>query len=374
MRKFCIVSDSFPPAKNSAASLIYSLAKELSKNYPVDIYSINADPEILKNSKITSFNFRNVKRKPYFLRALLELLSGFYFIFRYLFFEKKKYTDIIFYNPTILQVFFIKFLKFKNPNAKFSLILRDIFPDWAIDMKLINNPWVIRILKYFQSQNLEAADTVFCESNNKLQYMKERFPGIKFAIMYNWITPTVQLAKKKKPTLKLKLIYAGNVGLAQNVQFYATYLDSLLQNKISIEFFAFGECLEKLKLKFKNSENIYFSEILDFEQLNIELAKADGGLVFLDKDLDLDNIPGKILSYLAVGLPVFGFVNKGSELVDVVNKSGLGFLCDDICQLSPEEFCNAVLSVIKNSDPITIAEKAEGYFSLNSALEKLLNQ
>lgn len=372
MRNFCIVTDSFPPIKNSASSLMYVLSCELSKRYLVDVYTMNSHKNVMDNARIISFNCGDIKRRSYFLRAALELLSSFYFIFYYIIFVRTKYTDVVFYNPSIFQVFFVQLIKIFYRDCNIKLILRDIFPDWAIDLGLIKAKIAIKILKYFQYQNLRVSDVIFCESVNKLKYMKKKFPRFEFDILYNWVKPLDKCERKRKNNEWIRFIYAGNVGPAQNLECYLSFLKELSCRGIKIDFYAFGEDLEKIKSELILFKNIKFLDVISFDDLNSELLKSNGGLVFLDPNLDLDNIPGKILSYLSAGLPVFGFVNKGNELVNIINNNKMGFIGDDVEAMSPNQFCERVFLSLREVKPCNIVEKTEMFFSLKSAIEKII--
>ena len=53
---------------------------------------------------------------------------------------------------------------------------------------------------------------------------------------------------------------------------------------------------------------------------------ADIGLFSLHRDHKTHNFPGKILGYLAQGMPVLGLVNPGNDLLGVINNAGAGFV------------------------------------------------
>ena len=49
----------------------------------------------------------------------------------------------------------------------------------------------------------------------------------------------------------------------------------------------------------------------------------------MDKRHQTHNIPGKLLSYLYSGLPIFALLNKGNDLIDFVNQNKIGFATDN---------------------------------------------
>ena len=52
------------------------------------------------------------------------------------------------------------------------------------------------------------------------------------------------------------------------------------------------------------------------------------GLVMLDERHKTHNIPGKFLSYLYSGLPVFAIVNHKNDIIKMINENDLGFATD----------------------------------------------
>ena len=121
------------------------------------------------------------------------------------------------------------------------------------------------------------------------------------------------------------------------------------------------------------NDNIVFKSTVDSKELTSQLLETDGGLVFLDSSHKLDNIPGKILSYLAAGRPVFGFVNKGSELIEIINNNGMGYLSDNTNEISVQEFVSEVDRIISTHDASEIQRRAKKLFCLSTAIEKIVN-
>ena len=89
-KKICIISDSFPPLKNSASGMIYNLAREL-KNDNFDVTCIygGKNPQKFPSKflgykvsdlKLINSNlFQNKRSKNVFSRFFAELSLAFYF-------------------------------------------------------------------------------------------------------------------------------------------------------------------------------------------------------------------------------------------------------------------------------------------------------
>jgi O26-antigen biosynthesis N-acetyl-L-fucosamine transferase len=55
------------------------------------------------------------------------------------------------------------------------------------------------------------------------------------------------------------------------------------------------------------------------------VSQFDVGLISLHPDFRVQNIPGKLLSYLRASKPVLASVNSGNDLLRIVPDNGVGF-------------------------------------------------
>ena len=69
------------------------------------------------------------------------------------------------------------------------------------------------------------------------------------------------------------------------------------------------------------------------------------------------------MSYLSVGRPVFGFVNKDNELMDIINSNGLGYLCDDTNGTGVRKFVSEVDRITSSYDALAIQHGAKNSFA-----------
>ena len=371
-----IVSDTYSPDTNSAAKLLSDLVNCSKSNYELnfDIYTVGISREFSDEKNISILRYqRDLKKRSNSIRAILEFYSGIYFCYLYLRKRRKiSYDAIIYYNPTILQISFIFFLRLLLPKAVFVLILRDIFPDWAVEIGIIRNK-LLKVLFYkIKNWNIQAADVVYCESVNKLEHVRGIFPKTNSHLLYNWAdfksAPTELADFKTK-----RFIYAGNVGPAQDILSCIDFLDLITEAGHAVDFYVDGRELTQLRSALKHSELIKFSELVSQESLEDLLPGYDGGLVFLAQDLLLDNIPGKILTYLRHGLPIFGVVNTGNELISLIENNNLGALVDDRDFLNSVEYVNSVVSLCDRVKRKNIHKDASKIFGVDMAVKRIFN-
>ena len=377
--KVLIFCDTFYPEKNSAAKLLNDLSIFISKKnkHNVDIFTINGDYSSKSKDlfKIFSLNIKNIKSKTLFIRGLLELYSGFYFIFLHLRYRcSTPYKKIIYYNPSILQFFFLIYLKLFYQKSNFILILRDIFPDWAIELGIIKNIFIKKFLYFSKFINIHFSDLVFCESKSKLNFIKKQFPKKNIKLLYNWTNFNVEDIKKNINRSKTKkFIYAGNIGNAQDVSSCVNFIVGLSNKGHTVDFFSEGRKFHELSLILKDYKNINFFDTISPDELDLIISNYDGGLIFLSESLTLDNIPGKVLLYLANGIPTFGAINFNNELIDIINQNALGLLTGSRRLINSEKFINKVIENCNNLDPKNINFVGSQLFSVGSAFDKIFS-
>ena len=56
------------------------------------------------------------------------------------------------------------------------------------------------------------------------------------------------------------------------------------------------------------------------------MKRCNVGIIALNVRHKTHNIPGKFISYMHAGLPVFGIVNPGNDLIELVDNNHLGFI------------------------------------------------
>lgn len=126
---------------------------------------------------------------------------------------------------------------------------------------------------------------------------------------------------------RLIFIYAGNMGVAQNVSVFLE-LAVLMKNRHDVGFLFVGRGseVEALHTKAKANEltnTLFFDEISSHEISSL-FAQCHIGLVALDQRHRSHNIPGKFLTYLKAGLPVLAQVNLNNDLVKIIHEYGVG--------------------------------------------------
>lgn len=359
-----IISDAYPPMRTSCATQIYDLAQAfIEQSHQVSIiipaHSQKNAVEIFNTDGPTVYSVRCFKTKDvgYARRTIAEFINPFIIGFhlkRNQSFLDQTIDGIVWYSPTIFWGPLVKQLK-TFFNCRAYLILRDIFPDWALDLGLLKKNLIYIIFKIAQKYQYDVADVIGAQSPNSMRYLSQNYAksASKIEVLWNWVGKfplqpcSIDIAKTKLKGKRLA-VYAGNIGIAQGVD----QLLELVKAAKHCNHFGFifiGRGSERVRLeelcKANAIDNVMFYDEIDQGALFALFNQCAMGLVVLDPRHKTQNIPGKFLAYLKAELPIFAILNPDNDLIELINKNGLGLaLANDSTSIKsiPSEFLRFV--------------------------------
>jgi len=346
-----IISDAYPPMRTSCATQIFDLAQAfIEQSHQVSIiipaHSQKASVEISNKDGPTIYSVRCFKTKDvgYVLRTLAEFINPFVIglhLKRNQCFLNQKINGIAWYSPTIFWGPLVKELKTLF-NCKAYLILRDIFPDWALDLGLLKKNLIYTFFKRVEWYQYGQADCIGVQSPNNLKYFQKHNPsfGPKVEVLWNWGGQKdnkkckIEISKSVLEGKKI-CVYAGNMGVAQGIH-YLFELVKFLKNNEGIGFVFVGRGSELAWLRAESAllglKNIIFYDEIDSKEITGLYAQCHIGLLSLDFRHTTHNIPGKLIRYLESKLPIVGFVNKGNDLMKISHDNSMGLLLDNVSE------------------------------------------
>lgn len=249
--------------------------------------------------------------------------------------------DLVLYcTPPITFEKVIAYIK-RRDNAQSYLLLKDIFPQNAIDMKMIKNGGLLH--KYFKNKekNLyKISDTIGCMSEANKNYILRYNPDVwegKVEVNPNSIEPkfisytSSEVANIKSryniPLDKTIFVYGGNLGLLQGVDFLIGTIASLKEPKAHILVVGSGTKFKKLKNWFdiNKPSNATLLSGLPKNEYDTLLAACDVGMIFLHKDFTIPNFPSRLLSYLEMKKPVLAATDINTDIGEVIEKAKCGY-------------------------------------------------
>ncbi|MBO4637531.1 MAG: glycosyltransferase family 4 protein [Clostridiales bacterium] len=265
-------------------------------------------------------------------RAVNRYLSGVHF-------------DLIMYcTPPITFLSTIRYLK-KRDGAKTYLILKDIFPQNAVDIGILGESGIKGLLfKYFRDQEkklYKISDKIGCMSPANIRFVIEHNPEIDpskveecpncVEVSDKSVTPDLRFELRSRygiPQDKTVFVYGGNLGRPQGIPFLIECLKKCSDIKDAF-FLIVGNGTEYGLLdeyvKTSGQKNVKLMSQLPRDDYDNMVGACDIGMIFLDHRFTIPNFPSRMLSYMAAGLPVLACTDRSTDLGKVITEGGFGW-------------------------------------------------
>lgn len=341
-RLIALISTDYPPLRTSAAVQLRDLAQQLAAlgHRPVMIVPAPMSGQPFVVERIDGVEVLRVAapetRSPSFVRrAFAEMWLPFamWRNIRKSPFCTAKWDLLAWYSPPIFFGPLIWVLQ-RGSGARTYLILRDIFPEWAVDLGLVRRGPVYLMFKAIAALQYAVADVIGVQTPSNLAYLSRwaRSPHRRIEVLHNWLeaTPDVgcSIAVDRTSLAGRKIfVYIGNMGVAQGMDIFMELIQSL-RHRADIGFLFVGRGSEFAKLEAEKASrdlnNVLFFGEIDSSEIPGLLAQCQVGLVALHPDHKTHNIPGKFVSYAQYGLPVLARVNGGTDLERLIEDEAVG--------------------------------------------------
>lgn len=295
--------------------------------------------ETEKNVHILGVRTLNITKSIFFEKGIATILIEYQFgkaIDKYL---KDISFDLILYStPPISFNSLINRLKYKY-KAKTYLMLKDIFPQNAVDLGFISKNGIV--YNYFRNKEkklYELSDFIGCMSPANLTYLLKNNTYIdqdKVAICPNAIEIKERSAINRKTLLseynipfdRPIFLYGGNLGAPQGIDFLLETLFEFL-NRDDCYFLIVGSGtksnLIKDWIKLHNPSNITFIPMLSREKYEELEACSDVGMIFLDRRFTIPNFPSRLLAYLECKMPVIIASDRSTDIGMIAQQNSFG--------------------------------------------------
>ncbi len=308
-----------------------------------DSYVIEEDQATILKLKIGKTQKTNIVRKgistlmiePQYVRGIQR------------FFSHVRFDLILYSTPPITLGKAIDYVK-KRDGAKTYLLLKDIFPQNAVDIGMMSKTgWKGLLYRRFRAkeQRLYAlSDRIGCMSKANVRYLlahNPEIPASKVEVCPNCVQvrdgrvsadERVQMrAKYGIPQDKVVFVYGGNLGKPQGIPFL---IDCLRMQQTSEDafFLIVGDGTEfpKLEQFFKEEQpaNMKLMKALPKDDYDRMIAACDVGLIFLDHRFTIPNFPSRLLSYMQAALPVLACTDPHTDIGEIVVNGGFGWWCE----------------------------------------------
>lgn len=247
---------------------------------------------------------------------------------------------VIMPTPPITLISVAIWLK-KRSKGKFYLILRDIFPQNGVDLKILSKKGLpYRYFRMLEEKLYKNADRIGCMSQENINYIKRHNSYLDFSKLHllpNW-EEMVALDDHEKDVLeararyglldKVVALYGGNIGIPQQLE-NIIYLAETVQDIEDLVFLVIGWGTQKERIiamaKERKLNNVIFLDSVTRIEFSNVLKMADIGLISLNKDFTIPNYPSKVNAYYKFKIPVLATVDENTDFGRDQERIGCGF-------------------------------------------------
>ncbi len=279
-----------------------------------------------------------------------------------------KFDLVMYSTPPITFCNVIEYIK-KRDGAKSYLLLKDIFPQNAVDIGMMQKNGLKGILyRFFRNKEkklYKISDYIGCMSKANIEYVIRNNPEInsdKVILCPNCIEPidmsiSTDIRKHLRekydiPQDKTVFVYGGNLGRPQGIPFIIKCLKKQKENKTAF-FLIVGDGTEFGKLKEffdkEKPDNMKLMSKLPKDDYDTMVAACDVGLIFLDHRFTIPNFPSRLLSYMQAKLPVLAVTDPNTDVGKVIIEGGFGWWCES-------NNVNAFSKLVKTASSIDLTQ------------------
>lgn len=390
--RFVLIADTFPPLRSSGAVQLRDLSREFARQghslcvlLPETGQSEPWNLEEFFGAQVMRLKAPRTKDVGYLRRTLAELAMPLSMLrnFRKSPLSQERWDGVVWYAPSIFHGPLVSALK-KSSRCKSYLIIRDIFPEWAVDMGLMGRGLPYRFFDAVARYQYSVADVIGVQTpgNRGYFYSWLEKTGRHLEVLQNWLGQPVHnrcSIRVGETSLAGRniFVYAGNMGVAQNM---GALLDlaERLRSRPDVGFLFVGRGSEvdhlKVAAQKRQLDNVLFFDEIDPDEIPDLYSQCSAGIVALDPRHKSHNIPGKFLTYMQSGLPVLAIVNSGNDLVQLIRKEQVGEVCEGH---QPKELARlADVLLAKIADGFDFSDRCtrlfEREFSVQHAVEQIV--
>lgn len=300
-----------------------------------------------------------------------------------------KFDLVLYSTPPITFPKVIAYLKRQNPQAKSYLLLKDIFPQNAVDLGMMSKTGVKGVLyRFFRGKEKKLyalSDFIGCMSPANVEYVLAHNTEVsagKVEVAPNSVvlledgSESIEkdIVRKKYglPVDKLVFIYGGNLGKPQGIPFLIECLEAN-STRADCHFLVIGTGTELPRLsqwyEEKHPKNVTVMNGLPKTEYDELVRSCDVGLIFLDHRFTIPNFPSRLLSYLENKMPVLCVTDPNTDMGRIAEENGFGFWCES----NSVEAFTAILDRMITTDRTAMGEKGFAFLKDNYLVENTYN-
>lgn len=262
-------------------------------------------------------------------------------------FKNVKFDLVLYSTPPITLQKSVTYIK-KRDGAKTYLLLKDIFPQNAVDLGMMKKSGITGgLYRYFRNKEKKLyrhSDHIGCMSQANVQYVLDHNPEVgasKIEVCPNSLSPVPVIkdeAKRERtrqiyriPLNKTVFLYGGNLGKPQGIDFLLECLQANEHNgRGHFVIVGSGTEFNRVQNWFQEKKPMHAKLINQLsKEAYDELVKVcDVGLIYLDRKFTIPNFPSRLLSYMMYAMPVLAATDTHTDIGKVLEEGGFGRWCE----------------------------------------------
>ena len=359
--KILIITQNFYPEIGSAsnrAKNIYFALKE--KGYEVTV--LTTEPNYPNRNMYSDESFWDedipeddivrvqLKTRKYVSSMSRRLVYHLETMWKFVFcnFRLKKDYDVVFATLPSIFIGVASVVAKMRQRAMFILDIRDLWPETLVGIKRFQNKFALRLAYGLERFLYRKADEIIVNSEEFITYMIcKDIPQDKISFIPNSLTEAEldrQMVGKRSGCDEIRVLYAGNVGLAQDLESLISIAEMLKgDSRIRFEVIGYGFLMGDIRQQIADLGlgNIEITQALSRKETLERIAQADMVYVTLmDGDVFKTVLPGKVIDYMGSGKAIVA--NVAGYCAYMIRKANCGFVSENG---SLDELCGYILDL-----------------------------
>lgn len=387
MKEILIITSYFPPEIGAASNRIFHLAEGLNnRNFKVSVitplpnYPTGKIFKFYRGKFTHSSDEKGIAIHRLWIYAtvsknkiirLFAMVSYSFSLVWYFLFHKIPKTVIVQSPPLLVAFTCCTFLRSKK--RQLILNVSDLWPIAGLELGALKKNFSYRVLERIERSNYKKANLILCQSEEILTHITDLFPKKKTLLYRNYPdfdSPEISTSTKNGSD-KIKMVYAGLLGIAQGILRLCQELDYKY-----VEFHIYGSGAEQASIENYIEAHpelpISYHGEVSREELHKSLLKYDLGIIPLLNRI-YGSVPSKIFEYAKLGLPMLYF--GGGEGEAIVTEHQLGW----VAKVGEYDDINRTLSTIEKASlngafKERIKSSAALHFDFKKQLDSLVLQ
>ncbi|WP_241317372.1 glycosyltransferase family 4 protein [Chryseobacterium arthrosphaerae] len=401
-KKVLIHSIVFAPDAVSTAYLYNDIAYNLKKNgfevevlstmphyNKVDLNKTKFQKKFLGLYYISDYKgikVYHVPQKKYDSVLLRGFIMIYWHVLSFFLGMRIRNVDVIISPSPPLTIALVSIALAKLKKTKFIYNVQEIYPDFFVNQGKMKSQFVLKILKKLERFVYKHSDSLITIDQNFKNTLVPRMENPeKIEIIANFVDtelyhpidhPVVN-TQLFPASENLKVMYAGNIGFAQD---WDPLIEVAKKTKgMPITYFVIGDgaCRSWLKSEIEAHQlnNISLIDYQARESIPHVINYADLHFIFMNKKLEKDGLPSKVYTIMACKKPLLVISNKNTPLYDLLENTDAAFLIENSSNNVNEELFTVLSEALKNKDRLKqMGEKGfemvQKYYTKEKVTEK----